>query len=209
MRLTILIAAALGVLCAASASADRIIFAPTGTVLGGGEIKAEGATSPSNHDARIYWLGVGLQRLELNAVRFEGVTNVGGASKVDVAGAEVGILPETTLTPGIGLGVWDLTDKTPDGIGYYLAISKALPVMRGIPAPIRDVRVDLGFGVSGIHGFFAGAEATVPFGLKLSGEYFQKDFNFAVGLKTLPGLQIKLYRLDSDTYYGLQFSPPI
>lgn len=209
MRSTVLIAAALAVLWAASASADRIIFAPTGTVLGGGEIKAEGATSPSNHDARIYWLGVGLQRLELNAVRFEGVTNVAGASKVDVAGAEVGILPETTLTPGIGLGVWDLTDKTPDGIGYYLAISKALPVMRGIPAPIRDVRVDLGFGVSGIHGFFAGAEATVPFGLKLSGEYFQKDFNFAVGLKTLPGLQIKLYRLDSDTYYGLQFSPPI
>lgn len=217
-------------LVAVPVSADRVIFAPTGIVLGGGEIRGEAATSPSNDDSKIYWLGMGLQRLEINVMRFDFKTEAPEAEEthqvgtigrsffdidginsddLNVVGAELSVIPETTLTPGIGIGVWDVTGETPDGRGYYLAISKMLPLTGSLPSPIRDVKVHAGFGIDGIDGFFAGAEATIPLGIRLSAEYFKEDVNFSVGWGIIPGLQVKAYILDGETYYGLMFSPPL
>ena len=231
MRTTIVIALiAAGVLAAVPVLADRIIFAPTGTVLGGGEIKAEAAAGNAEGFDRVYWLGLGLQRLELNAFRlqdrgsrstapagraaagssrFDIGSELVGEDSLDVVNAEIGVLPETTLTPGIGVGVWDITNETKDGIGYFVAVSKALPLTRGIPSPIRDVRVHAGVGVGGIEGFFGGAEATILLGLRLYAEYFEGDFNFAVGWKVLPAVQLKAYLLGGDPFVGIQISPPL
>lgn len=195
---------------AGPASADRIIFAPTGNVLNPGQIKAEGAVGPSNDNGQTYWVGVGMQRIEVSAMRFNKTANLIGASgNIDVIGAEIAMLPETSLTPGFGLGVWDLTKKTPDGRGYYAAFTKSVPLTKNLPLPIHDVKLTGGYGTNGMSGVFGGAEASIPFGFKLSAEYFQKDFNFAVAWKPVPTLQFKVYLLDNDTFYGVQFNPPI
>jgi hypothetical protein len=197
------------VVASCPAMADRIIFAPTGTTLAGGEVRVEGAISPSLGDSKAYWIGMGLQRIELTGMRVKGNKDVLGAQDADIIGAEMSVLPETTLTPGVGVGVWDATAETTKGRGYYLAITKILPVVSEFPSPLRDIRVHAGIGTGGIDGFFGGAEATIPLGLKLSAEYFNKDFNFAVGKRLLPGVQAKVYLLDGEMFYGLQLSPPL
>ncbi|MBI2844552.1 MAG: hypothetical protein HYX78_14250 [Armatimonadetes bacterium] len=208
MRLAACISVALiAAICAVPATADRIIFAPTGNVLGLGEIKAEGAFSPSNDDAKVYWLNVGLPRLELSGIRFENGGSLVGADNENVAGVELAVLPETPITPGIGVGVWDITDETIEGRGYYLAVSKGIPLTRQLPLPLSDIRLHVGFGLSGVDTLFGGVEGNIPLGLRLSAEYFQDDFNLALGLRALPAVQLKLYFLDGDTYYGVQISP--
>jgi hypothetical protein len=209
MRLSAIIAIALTASVLAPATADRIILAPTGNVKGLGDVTAEAAISPSNNDAKIYWLNVGLPRIELSGIRFDSGSGAAGADQVDSFGAEFSLLPETTLTPGVGIGVWDMKEKTDDGRGYYLALSKELPIPRHIPTPIKGVRVHAGFGASGLSGIFGGAEATIPLGLTLSAEYFQKKFNFAIGWKPLPLVQGKVYLLDGETYYGIEVSTPL
>ncbi len=188
------------------ASADRVIFSPTGTTLGTAGVKAEAAIGPSNDDAKIYWLGAGIPRLEVNAIRFDGVNEHLGVKDATVIGTELSILPETTLTPGIGVGVWDMTGETERGTGYYLALTKIVPLSSTLPTPIRDLTFHAGAGFSGIDGVFGGAEATIPLGLKLSAEYFQRKFNFAIGWRPIRAIELKAYLLDGDAYYGLQFS---
>lgn len=206
--------------------ADRIIFAPTGTTLSAGEVKAEAATSPSNDDSKIYWVGLGLQNFEVNAIRFDFKNDSPTVTKnrsrtivnfdtsldeedYDIVNAQLGLIPETTLTPAISIGTWDLTDKTADGTGYFLAFSKAVPLTKELPLPVSDVKVHAGFGISGMDNIFGGAEASLPLGLKVSAEYFQKDFNYALGWGPVAGLQLKAYILDGETYYGLKFSSPL
>lgn len=228
MRIIICIALVLAALAAGPVSADRIIFAPTGTVLSAGEVKAEAATSPSNDNSKVYWLGLGLQKFEVNAIRLDikndnpivatSLKSSGRAlidfdnptdEDLDIVNAQLSLVPETTLTPAVSIGAWDLTDKTAGGIGYFLAFSKAVPLTKELPLPVSDVKVHAGFGVSGIEDFFGGAEASLPLGIRVSAEYFQKDLNYAIGWGPVSGLQLKAYILDGETFYGLKFSSPL
>lgn len=203
----IAVAAVIAAVCAAPVSADRIIFAPTGTVLAPGELKAEAAFGKSND--RIYWAGIGLRRLEINAIRLDGTTKLAGTPNADVFGAELGILPETTLTPGLGVGVWDIGSDTDDGRGYYAALTKVVPLTKELPLPIHDIRVHLGYGVQGIHGAFVGADAGLPLGFTIAAEYFQKKTNVALGWNILPALQLRGSILDGDVFYGIRFTSPL
>lgn len=225
MRIVVCIALVLAVITVGPVSADRIIFAPTGTTLSPGEVKAEAATSPSNDNSRVYWAGLGMKQFEVNAIRLDVrndnpvVTeyksraiidfNNPTGKDIDIINAQLNLLPETTLTPAISVGAWDLTDKTAGGTGYFFALSKGVPLTKELPLPVRDVKVHAGFGISGIEDFFGGAEASLPLGLNVSAEYFQKDLNYAIGWGPLPGLQVKAYILDGETFYGLRFSSPL
>ncbi len=239
-RFTFFAVLIIAVLVAGPVLADRIILAPTGNILGSGQVKAEAAISPSNDNAKVYWLGIGMQKVEVNITRFDikasdgsgdgGDGGDGGASGYGLksnkmAGALVGdvlaggeslnlvnaamsVLPETTLTPGIGIGVWDLADDSPSGRGYYLAISKGIPLTSSLPSPISDVKVHAGYGTHGMKGLFAGAEASLPMGFRLATEYFQKKLNFSASWGMIPTLNLKVIYMDSEPFYGIQFNSP-
>jgi len=232
MKLAIMVALAVAaVLVTAPVLADRVIFAPTGTVLGGGDIRVEAAVGSGDNLDKVYWAGIGLQRLEVSAFRLENSdwlhhllpgglstraasrfdlgSELVGKESLDVVNAELAVLPETTLTPGIGLGVWDISDQTRDGRGFFVAASKVLPATKEVPLPIHDIRVHVGAGIQGIEGLFAGAEASLPLGLKVYAEYFQNELNVAVGWKVLPAVQLKGYLLDGEPFVGLQISSPL
>jgi hypothetical protein len=208
MRITLLFVVMLVVLAATGAFADRLVLTPTGSVLDKGQVRAEAAFSgsdatggilpPAQNDS-IYWLSVGLGLVELEGARYQPPT--GGAR--DIISAELGALPETIYTPAIGVGVRDIGNQSSDGRGYYLAISKTVPLSDKVPfMPIHDLKTHIGVGAKGIRGFFAGAEVGLPLKLNLSAEYDSRRFNAALTWDIIPKVGLKVYSLDGDIFYG-------
>lgn len=187
-------------------SADRLILSPTGSVLGRGDLRAEGLFNANSNDPQVYQLNFGLERVELSAAWINHGSELIGSQNTDSYGVELGILPETTLTPGIGVGIWDITASTADGRGYYLAITKVVPLTKMLPLPLNDVKLHLGVGAAGIDGPFGGADAALFRNVRLYGEYFQHNSNFAVGVHVFRGIEARACSLGGKPYYGVQIS---
>lgn len=189
------------------AVADRLILIPTGETLGTGSIKAEYAAN-SNGDGRIYWVNLGVSRLEIEGARFQDFT----PDNEDALSAQISILPETTFTPAIALGMRDIGDETKgkgvpyDGQSLYLAVSKSIPVTGGVPLLFQDVVVHGGIGTESLSGVFFGVEGTLPMGVRVMGEYDTNDFNFALSYNLIPTLNVRLSSIKGDIYYGALFS---
>ncbi|MDO8684188.1 MAG: hypothetical protein Q7N50_11975 [Armatimonadota bacterium] len=188
-------------LCAAQAFADRIIFTPTGSLLDKGSIKAEAAFGPSDVVIdRFYWVNVGLGKLELEGMRrVEALTG----EEHDIISAELGILPETLLTPALGVGVRDIGDEIERG--YYAAVTKTVPVIDKIPFFSTDIKLHAGYGIDGFEGFFAGAEVGLPMKLRIAAEYDGDVTNAYLSWNGLPKTSLKVYSLDGDIFYGAGF----
>ena len=198
--------ATLAALCATQVSADRLILMPMGSVLGRGSVKAEaafgsgidtGSLSPANSD-RIYWANIGLGSLELTGMRLER----SGGFESNALGVELCVLPETIITPALGVGVLDLGDDIGPGRGYYLAASKTVPLTDVAPLPIHDVKVLIGYGFDGINGFFGGAQIGLPMSLTLSLEHDGENFNAALSWDMIPKVGLKVYSLDGEIFVG-------
>ncbi|MCX6377313.1 MAG: hypothetical protein NTU88_14980, partial [Armatimonadetes bacterium] len=138
------------------AAADRLILIPTGTTLTTGQVRGEYAGHESK---QAYWAAVGILRLEVEGAWFKGF----GAGNANALSAQVGVLPETSFTPAIGLGVRDIGDKTDDqtalyaGRSFYLAASKSVPLSGG-EAMLQELKVHVGIGTGSLKGVFFGAE---------------------------------------------------
>ncbi len=204
MNSRMLVAVTLAAVAAVPAVADRLILAPTGNVLNKGDFRAEVSLQTSPDDNRIFWLNAGLPRFELNLTQFD-QRSTPGSEDTTLFGAEFAMLPETSLTPGIGVGAYDITGQTPDGVGFYLAFTKAVPFDEKVPyLPLSDIKLTLGYGVKGIHSFFYGADAHLPLNLTIYAEHFQKHTNLGLGWTPLKGVQATAYRIDDGTYFGVQ-----
>ncbi|HUV05657.1 MAG TPA: hypothetical protein VMX94_11195 [Armatimonadota bacterium] len=195
-------------LLAASAAADRLVLIPTGRTLSTGGIKAEYAANSDIHDARIYWVNLGVSRVELEGARFEGF----GAEDIDAVSAQIAVLPETSFTPAVALGVRDISDETDgrgmpyDGQSFFLAVSKSVPVTGGVPLLFRDVKLHGGIGTGSLSGIFFGVEGTLPMGIRLAGEYDTEDFNFSASYNVVPTIKARVSSMRGDVYYGAVFS---
>ncbi len=202
MRTAMLLAVTLALCALGPAVANPILFAPTGMTLTTGQFRAEAALSPGNDDGKYFWFGAGLMQFEANLIHFD---NPNGDDQ-NLIGAQWSFLPETSLTPGVGLGVWDIADESPEGIGAYVAVTKRLPTDMVLPL-LRDVSATVGVGVGGIRGPFAGVEAKLPLGFFVQAEYDSRDFNAAGGWAPIKLLRLKAYTLDGDFFYGAELTP--
>ena len=211
MSRTLVLMIAVVVLCsmvAGSAVADRLILIPTGKTLTTGGIKAEFATSPDGDNAKVYWVNVGVSRLELEGARFQDF----GPEDVDVISAQIAVVPETSFTPAIALGVRDISDETGaegalyGGRSFYLAASKSVPVTGGVPLLFQDVKIHGGIGTESLSGIFFGIEGTLPAGIRLAGEYDTEDFNFAASYGVVQAVKVRVSSIKGDIYYGALFS---
>lgn len=205
------LAAVVGVMCclvAGSAAGDRLILIPTGTTLTTGEIKAEYAGSSAASHPKAYWLSAGVSRLELEGARFEDY----GLESVSTVSAQLSVLPETSFTPSVALGVRDISDESDgrgalyDGQTFYLAITKGIPVTGGVPFVFEDVRIHGGVGTGSLNGVFFGVDGRLPMGIHLAGEYDTDDFNIAASYNVIPALKVRVSSIKGDTYYGALFS---
>lgn len=182
------------------AAADRNILTPTGETLATAKFRAEAVIDPSETDNRVIWAAVGISRFELEAQRVETEEGL----KQDTFNLEAALLPQTTLTPAIGVGVIDVTNKIDRGM--YIAATKRVPLSSALPTPISDIRLTAGLGTGPIKGLFAGAEATVM-SLRLQAEYDGDDFNAAIGIPILGAATAKAMWIKDDFYIGVEFKP--
>jgi len=196
-------------IAAGTANADRVILIPAGSTLSTGTIKAEYLASSEGGDAKAYWVNLGLSRFEVEGARFQDF----GPDDVDAFGIQASVIPETSFTPAIALGIRDIADKTEGkgvlykGQSLYLAVSKSVPVTGGVPLLIQDVKVHGGVGTGGLSGVFFGVEGSVvPLGIKLAAEYDTDNFNWAVSYSVIPVIGAKIVSLKDDIYYGATFS---
>jgi hypothetical protein len=192
---------------ASLAVADRLILIPTGRTLSTGDFKAE-YTARTDGDGEIYCVNVGLSRFELEGARFQDFT----PEKEDAFSAQVSVVPETSFTPAIALGVRDIGDQTDgkgllyDGQSFYIAVSKSIPVTGGIPLLFQDVVVHGGLGTGSLNGVFFGVEGVLPTGLRIMGEYDTDDVNVGISYNLIPTIKARVYSIKGDLYYGALFS---
>lgn len=202
----IALAGAMVLLAAASASANRLIIIPTGSTFSSGGIKGEYAKR-SDGGAKAYWVNVGVSRLEVEWAGFREF----GPKNEDAFSAQLSVLPETTFMPAVAVGVRDIGDSTNrsnglyDGRSFYLAATKGIPITGGIPLLFHDVKLHGGVGTGSLSGVFFGAEAQVPFGLRLAGEYDTEKFNFQLSYSIIPALRATISSIEGDIYYGAYF----
>lgn len=120
--------------------------------------------------------------------------------------AKFSLLPETVLSPGLAIGVEDVTDKTERS--YFAVASKGLPLGFRIHAGVGNGRYD---------GLFAGIEKTInPVSIltgnstfpatTLIAEYDGRDMNYGARMSIIPGLKLDAGWRHDKTYVGVTFT---
>ena len=205
MRTTLLLIVIVAVhLLVGSAFGDRLLLIPTGTTLGTGDFRAEYAASGT---ARAYWAATGISRLEVEGAWFNGF----GPQPDTAWSVQIAVLPETSFTPALGIGMRDMgstTDKSAalyDGRSLYMAVTKSIELGEGLTF-IQDLKLDAGIGTGSLNGIFFGAEAGLSGRLRLAAEYDTRDFNFAATYGVAPIVNVRVSSIHGDVYYGLLLS---
>lgn len=194
-------------LLAGSVAADRLILIPEGTTLTTGQVKGEVAIGTEDDSPTVIWGNVGISRLEVEGAWFSNF----GPENVQAYGVQVSVLPETSFTPALAVGVRDIGDEASpfnslyNGRSFYAALSKGIPFSDGIPF-LQDVKFHGGVGTGSLSGVFFGAEAAIPGGIHLAGEYDTEDFNFSAAYGFARIAQLKVYSIRSDFYFGASLS---
>ncbi len=177
------------------ACADRVIEIPTGRLLYPQFIKAELGILPSD-GARERWLinwRVG-SYLELHAVR---------SDRAELAGVQVNLYPEIpNYAPGLSVGIWDLFDRSPEGRGYYLALSYSVPTLGETPLD-HDLRFHIGIGLEGMPPLFVGFEIPLTNHLFMLAEHDGRRINAAMVWQPIPQVQLRATLLQNRTSWGL------
>lgn len=208
-RTLILTAAAVMLVCmiAGGAFADRLVLIPIGATLGTGGIRAEYANN-SEGDGTAIWANLGIMRFEVEGARFMDYNG----DDTDVFGLQASVIPETSFTPAIAIGVRNIADES-SGLpqpynerAFYAAATKTLPGTGAVPSLLNDIRIHGGVGTGGLSGVFFGADATVtPLGVRAAIEYDTENWNWAVSYG-LGVIRAKLYNIQDDLYLGAAFS---
>ncbi len=188
-------------------NADRIIFAPTGSTLSMGQIRAEAAVKSADTSEHLYWGAIGLGQIELSAIKVDKNESLSHFGDDDVVSVALGLIPETPITPGVSVGVWNIGADESRNRGYYMAASKSVPMDSAFNF-LSDLRLHVGVGTKGTSGVFGGIEAGLPKGVRISAEYFQHNVNFALNWAPIKAARLKVYWIDGDPYYGVEFSKP-
>jgi hypothetical protein len=191
--------AMLGALCSIAgwARADRVVLTPSAYNLPPGSTKLEVARRESHGGLTHYWVNVGL----VGGIELEGARRETQKRQIDSLSLQYNILPDIGFTPAVSVGVRDVANRTDEGIAFYVAVAYRLPYMPPNPL-IDEMYLFGGVGAGGIKGPFVGAEVRTPYHILLSAEYDSRAWNAAVSWQPVPLLQLRLYSIDGETYYG-------
>ena len=120
--------------------------------------------------------------------------------------AKLSLLPETVVTPGLAIGVEDISDEQKRSV--YAVASKALPFGFRVHAGIGDGRFD---------GVFAALEKTINPVSIITGnnafpattlilEFDGKNTNYGARMAIVPGLKVDAGWRDHHWYVGASFT---
>ena len=179
------------------AHADRLILIPSAYNLPPGSAKLEVARRESKGGLTQYWANLGL----VGGIEIEGLRLETSSRQIDSLSLQYNILPDVGFAPAVSVGVRDVTNRTEDGIAFYLAVGYRLPYMPANPF-IDEMYLFGGIGAGGLKGPFIGAEVRTPYRIWLSAEYDSRSWNAAASWEPVPLLRLRLYSIDGETYYG-------
>lgn len=124
-----------------------------------------------------------------------------GGSRLNRLNAKWSLVPETVVTPGLAIGVEDISDQGERSA--YIVGSKALPM---------GFRIHYGVGSGRYDGVFGGIEKTInPIGVltgddafpatTLIAEYDGEDVNLGARISVVPGVKIDTGWQDAKDFY--------
>ena len=201
MKTRILLTAAI-LLLACGVWADNIIFVPRGTTLTTGQFRGQFLFSQTGDDGNFHTFSIGLKQLEFQYTHAEYVNG----RKEELMGGQWNVLPETFITPAIGIGVRDVWSRSKEGIGIYGALTKHIPI-QNYTRYADDFSVTLGVGARSIHGFFCGGEVKLPLYFVGQVEFDGENWNTALCWQPAETFRLKVAGVKSKRYYGAEFTP--
>ncbi|MEO0248584.1 MAG: hypothetical protein ABIN58_03360 [candidate division WOR-3 bacterium] len=190
---------ALGLWLGTSVYADRLIQIPTGAILYPARLKFEFAFQGDDSRRRRWDLNLRVNDyVEVEGNWLESRT----APSLTVWNLHVNLYPEIPgYAPGISVGVRDLTERTAEGAGYYLAFSYRVPMLGKQPLS-RDLILHIGVGVRFFRGLFIGIEAPLSDHLLILAEHDSRQLNAAFAWEPVSNLQFRWGSLNGSTFWG-------
>jgi hypothetical protein len=136
---------------------------------------------------------------------FRYYNDLDGEHKIE-GGGQFQLLPDGVITPGVSLGLWDITNSTPWGRRGFLVLTKALRAGQlGIPRPIDRVQLTLGTGSGRFSGILAAARIDLPGRVSLVTEYDARRPNFGLWWSPLKPLTLKGEIQNGNPFVGGEF----
>lgn len=121
-------------------------------------------------------------------------------------GGQLQLLPDGFVTPGIALGVWDLSNSSSWGRRGFLVLTKGLePGQLGIPRGLKRVQLTLGTGTGRFSGVLAGVRADLPSRVTLIAEHDSRRLNLGVWFSPIKPLTLKGEIQNGNPYFGAEF----
>lgn len=125
----------------------------------------------------------------------------------DDSGVEGGglfqLLPDGIVTPGIAVGLWDVTNSTPFGRRAFFVLTKSLrPGQLGVPEFLERVQLTLGTGTGRFSGLLAGLRVDLPSHFSLVGEFDARRFNAGLWFTPSETISLKAELQNGEPYIG-------
>lgn len=191
------------VLAAAGASADRIIFAPTGTKLLNHQVRLEYFSQFRHNDRYDSYLGVGVTKdieAELVLNRFASDATLG---TMNVSYQFTPPLVDTA--PGLSFGAQDIMDRTPDGRMYYVAFTYRVG-LDGTYNSRSPLELTVGGGFGRRSGLFAGVQIPFTWQFRFLAEHDTKRVTAGVEYRTSWGLALRAAWRQDQTFLGARYT---
>jgi hypothetical protein len=186
------------VLAATGARADQLIQIPTADRASGPELEYLHRVSGADEGYGTLFAPVGTA-YELMARYYN---NLDHSHNIEVGGM-FQLLPDGVVTPGIALGLWDVTDSTPWGRRAFFVITKSLKQGQFlIPKPIQRVQFTFGAGTGRFGGVLAGARVDLPVHVSLVSEYDARRLNVGLWYTPARAVSLKAELQNGNPYVG-------
>ena len=181
LTLRSLIAAALAAFAAAltapvPAQADQLIQIPTADIVGE-------ATGEYKHHFRGRDKGYGSLFVPAGRayeMMFRYYNRYGGQHRIE-GGGQFQLLPDGLVTPGLAVGMWDVTNSSLKGRRAFLVLTKSIrPGQFSLPRFLPPAHLSLGIGTGKLSGPLAGLKLNLPAHFDLVAEYDARRFNAVI-----------------------------
>lgn len=121
-------------------------------------------------------------------------------------GGMLQLLPDGIVTPGIAVGVWDVTNSSPWGRRAFLVLTKGIDQGQwGAPPFIRRTQLTLGLGTGRFGGPLAGIRFDLPARFSLIAEYDSRRLNAGVRFSPVKPLILKAELQNGIPFVGGEF----
>jgi hypothetical protein len=190
--------------------ADRAIVTPNGQILAPSQSSIEGEIGLDKTDDSAVWINHTANIFEFEAARLV----LPGRIALPVS-AQALVLPETTITPNITVGVRDIfgaahnfRDYGYSGRSVYLAAGMDLFQTMNARYPVRNVSFTLGMGTGVVHGLFGSLTAQLAPKLTQTLEFDSVGINYRLSFQFSPLGRLAYERVHGANFLGLELTTP-